>query len=107
MTYFGDLFEPEPSHWGLRGDPPLWRIMREDFRGVALPKSRLEVGSLIYEAFLVHTGAQLDAGSPENIRVQKFAVGSGMSDGIVQRDFWMLTVMPLIVDRWAAATESE
>jgi hypothetical protein len=106
MTDFGDLFEPEPRQWGLRGDPPLWRIMREEFRGVALPDSKSAVRSLIEGAFLDHTGAQLDAGSPENIRVPKFAVGSGMSDGIVRRDFWMLTVRPLIVDRWAVATES-
>jgi len=31
MNLVADLFDPEPEQWGLRGDPYLWREMKETF----------------------------------------------------------------------------
>ena len=50
------LFEPEPSHWGLRGDPHLWREMRAHFEETPLPNSADEMAALIETTFELLTG---------------------------------------------------
>lgn len=37
------LFDPEPETWGLRGDPYLWRALREYLADARLPRSADEL----------------------------------------------------------------
>ncbi len=42
-TKMADLFDPEPETWGLRGDPYLWRALREHLSETDIPASVDEV----------------------------------------------------------------
>ena len=46
-----DLFDPEPETWGLRGDPYLWRALREHLSGTDMPASTRAAVSVLYAAF--------------------------------------------------------
>jgi molybdenum cofactor cytidylyltransferase len=59
-----ELFEVEPTKWGLRGDPHLWREMSARFEQTPLPDSEDELVAHIEEAFLALTGIPLS--HPEN-----------------------------------------
>ncbi len=108
MTDVGDLFEREPISWGLRGDPHLWRLMRERFRGVPLPDSVDELYGLIKDVFVEVTGESMHIQfEKKNIYVPSLATGSGMSDGSISRDFWGMVAVALITDRWITATGRE
>lgn len=45
------LFEIEPMNWGLRGDPYLWKEMKEYVASTCLPKSKRELEFLVRNAF--------------------------------------------------------
>lgn len=108
MTDFGDLFEREPLSWGLRGDPQLWKLMRERFRGVPLPESVEELYNQIKGVFVEVTGESMHVQyEKKNIYVPSLATGSSMSDGSISRDFWGMVAVALIVDRWMTATGRE
>src|SRR5262245_34653123 len=42
------LFDPEPHTWGLRGDPYLWRELRERLSSTDFPASADEVTALLH-----------------------------------------------------------
>ena len=52
----GELFLEEPPHWGLRGDPYLWREMRDHFAKVTLPSSAALLVVQLEETFLLLSG---------------------------------------------------
>jgi len=104
MTDLGDLFEREPVQWGLRGDPHLWHAMRSAFAGVPLPDSHWQVRTLIENEYRARVGDHMESRGAADVNVPGFRIGSGMSDGTVHREFWALTAVPLIVDRWMEAT---
>ena len=37
MRYVSVIFTPEPGQWGLRGDPFLWRLLKERYQAAELP----------------------------------------------------------------------
>ena len=39
MKQAADLFDPEPEQWGLRGDPWVWRALRDHLGEAYLPPS--------------------------------------------------------------------
>jgi hypothetical protein len=50
-----EIFEEEPRHWGLRGDPFLWRELKEIFKEIDMPDTPQELQVLIekeYEKWL-------------------------------------------------------
>lgn len=94
------LFEPEPEHWGLRGDPHLWRRMHAFFRETALPDSPEILEDLVRDAFQVLSGHALDEG--EDFYVEDFDTG-GPSAGRVSVRFWRETALPLLRSRLATA----
>lgn len=108
MTDFGDLFEREPLSWGLRGDPHLWKLMRERFRVVPLPESVDDLYNQIKGVFVEVTGESMHVQlEKKHIYVPSLATGSGMSDGGISRDFWGMVAVALIVDRWMNTTGRE
>lgn len=50
------LFDPEPETWGLRGDPYLWRALREHLSGMDIPAPAEEVVSRPSHAPAMATG---------------------------------------------------
>ena len=93
------LFSPEPSQWGLRGDPYLWREMAEQFQGVPLPETSRELLFVLEEAFLKLTGHPVSY--PEHFRLDRHAHG-GMSSGGIATEFWRERGIPLLLSRYVA-----
>ena len=92
------LFQEEPSQWGLRGDPYLWREMRSHFERVPLPAAADELSALIETTFELLTGHPISTGS--HIFIQRFSHG-GMSSGYISPDFWRNKAIPLLLARYA------
>jgi hypothetical protein len=106
-----DLLLREPSMWGLRGDPLLWREMRAALRGKPLPDNVPAADELFRKTFRKIVGVEAPrAGTsvdPDFIYLKKFSVGSGMSDGRVSLTWWRDTGLPIMLDRFAGATAEE
>lgn len=93
------LFRDEPQRWGLRGDPYLWREMRQHFEGVECPATTEGLASLIAEAFEELTGLPISHAA--HFYVEKYSHG-GMSSGYVEPRFWRETAVPLLQSRLPA-----
>jgi hypothetical protein len=91
------LFDPEPNTWGLRGDPYLWRAMRERMAGRAVPASADEAIGLLREAFRELAGVDV-AGPASSVYREQYAHG-GMSGGMISLDAWRERFMPLLAER--------
>jgi molybdenum cofactor cytidylyltransferase len=100
MNRVGELFQPEPMSWGLRGDPFLWRAMALRFLDVPLPMDAIELATLLEAAFSELTGHSPYAREP--FRVEAMARG-GMSSGGISPVFWRDTAFPLLLHRYADA----
>ncbi|MGW8431736.1 hypothetical protein ACWGJ9_11635 [Curtobacterium citreum] len=100
-TTVAHLFLKEPLSWGLRGDPWLWRAMRDRLEDVPLPATLPEMEALLERAFEEEAGAPL--GTAERVFVERFAHG-GMSSGVIDADWWRGTGIPALLKRWAHAT---
>ncbi len=64
MTHLGDLFIDEPTAWGSRGDPWLWRELGDRFAGVELPARRGSLAAAIRRAAADAIGAPLTSPTP-------------------------------------------
>ncbi len=98
MRLVSDLFDPEPAQWGLRGDPYVWRGMKEQLSGTYLPPSIGEVEKLLYAAFERQVGVDLFAETAPWVFREEFAHG-GLSSGNVHLETWRVILLPLLVDR--------
>lgn len=101
-TTVAHLFLREPAQWGLRGDPWLWRAMRDRLEDVPLPGNFTALTFLLEQAFADEIGVK-PYEKTEPVFVERFAHG-GMSSGNVEPTWWRKTAIPILVDRWAAAT---
>ena len=91
------LFDKEPSQWGLRGDPYLWREMRIYLEKTPLPASADELIALIEMIFEALTGHPI---SERNFfLVERFSDG-GMSRGLISPEFWRDKVLPIMRVRY-------
>lgn len=103
-----ELFERNPVRWGLRGDPYLWVEMRAALRGKPLPDTLIDAERLFEKTFKRIVGVELGSPQPgDRVFLKKFAVGSGISDGQVSLQFWRDTAMPILLDRFLAASRQE
>ena len=82
---FDELLSKEPDQWGLRGDPYLWREMRDYLAGQSVPSRDVEVYEAVAAAFQALTGKSME--SYGHVYVERFAHG-GMSSGYVDPEFW-------------------
>ena len=92
------LFENEPAQWGLRGDPYLWRDMKDAALSYPWPATDVELIAILEDMFAELTGESLEGDGP--LFVKKFAHG-GMSSGQVSREFWRNSAFPLLLLRHA------
>jgi hypothetical protein len=93
-----DLFDPEPKTWGLRGDPWVWRALRERLSGTDIPASAGEVVRVLHAAFRDLVGLDLASDPAPLVYRKQFAHG-GMSSGSISLDTWRQKLMPLLAER--------
>jgi len=94
----GQLFEDEPTQWGLRGDPHLWRAMRAQLSSTPLPSLASDLVEQIEQAFQRLTGHPLSTSTTFHLR--EFSHG-GMSSGAISPEFWREEALPLLRARHA------
>ena len=68
------LFDKEPMHWGLRGDPYLWKQISAHFEQTPLPDSADELISLIETTFERLTGHSIS--EREMFFIERFSHGA-------------------------------
>ena len=91
-----EIFEEEPTQWGLRGDPFLWRELKERLNNISMPETSEQLKALIEKEYEVATGHPI---SYENIfGVERF-LSHGMSSGGISPEFWVKKAIPLLVSR--------
>jgi len=93
-----ELFDPEPRTWGLRGDPYLWRALREHLSGADMPGSADNVATKLHAAFGELVGLDLASDPASSVHREQFAHG-GMSSGMVSLDAWRQRLIPMLVER--------
>lgn len=91
------LFENKPGTWGLRGDPHLWREMKEHFSSTKMPLNLTEMEDLIRTSFHELTGQKIT--SKKEIYIRRYDHG-GMSGGYISPRFWHEKVLPILRDRY-------
>ena len=97
-TKLSALFDPEPARWGLRGDPYLWRALRERLAGTDLPASLSEVTTILHTAFTQLAGANLTGETLSSVHREQYAHG-GMSSGMISLEAWREDLMPVLLER--------
>lgn len=100
----GSLFDRDPAQWGLRGDPYVWRELRARFADTPLPPSWFELRTLVVNAAVEVIGLPLHT-DREAVYLAEFDPGHGMSAGSVSPSWWLRTGIPILIDRYDAATD--
>jgi 8-oxo-dGTP pyrophosphatase MutT (NUDIX family) len=96
------LFRSEPEQWGLRGDPFLWRHMKQSFKNSPFPETEDQFLTLLEQTFQRLTSHRLpneEAIDDKSIFVEEYAHG-GMSSGHVSLRFWRDIAIPLLCSRY-------
>jgi inorganic pyrophosphatase len=91
------LFQDEPTRWGLRGDPYLWREMKATLGSTTYPGAEEQLTALLEQTYQQLTGTPLSHHDP--VFVERFSHG-GMSSGSVSPQFWAETAIPLLRARY-------
>ena len=98
MSNVSIIFTPEPDQWGLRGDPFLWQLLKEQYQTVELPYPPKVLREEILRIFADLTGELPEPG--KHYYVNQFAkTHVGMSTGWISGDFWQATAIPLLMER--------
>lgn len=95
-SFIGDLFEPKPSRWGLRGDPYLWHELRIHFANHPMPQSSVSLEQEFEKAFFQLTDHTLS--EEGSFYIERFSHG-GMSSGHISLGFWLNRALPLLKTR--------
>lgn len=99
------IFDPEPVQWGLRGDPFLWKLLKERYQTEELPYPPKVLREEILCIFADLTGELPEPG--KRYYVDQFAkTHVGMSTGWISGEFWLDTVIPLLMERLERANRS-
>jgi hypothetical protein len=91
------IFQVEPAQWGLRGDPYLWREMKETLGDYAYPSTEAQFTALLELTYQRLTGAPLK--QRDTIFIERYDHG-GMSSGCVWPQFWLEQAIPLLQARY-------
>lgn len=92
-----DLFQTEPSRWGYRGDPYLWREMKSTVDNYEYPKTEQGFNTLLEQVYDQLTGKPITDSEP--IFIERFDHG-GMSSGYISPKFWMEEARPMLLARY-------
>ncbi len=90
-------FDPEPNQWGLRGDPHLWRDMKQKAESNNIPTTANKLEKLLHRLFKELVGEAPQKG--KNFYVKKYET-NGMSKGMISSDFWLDKGFSLIIQRY-------
>jgi hypothetical protein len=90
-------FDPEPSQWGLRGDPNLWNEMKEKTANTNIPTTANEFEKILHKLFNELTG---ESPQKEKIIYLKKYDSGGLSKGKVSCDFWLDKGFSLLIQRY-------
>lgn len=96
-NFVSKYFDPEPIQWGLRGDPHLWRDMKDKTATINIPTTENEFEKLLHILFKELTGEAPQKG--KNIYVKKYET-IGMSKGMISSDFWLDKGFSLLIQRY-------
>ncbi|ORJ97757.1 hypothetical protein [Prescottella equi] len=96
------LFQEQPEHWGLRGDPYVWDAIRQHLADVPLPDEAAALEDMLLTAFTSVVGVDLRTEPAEDVYREEFAHG-GMSSGHVSIEIWRDYLLPLLVSRGRVA----
>ena len=100
---FSVIFEEEPKQWGLRGDPYLWREMKEECAGKKFPFFEDEIVEYVGRKFAEVSGVPLTYDAKPY--VEKFAHG-GMSSGHLAGVFWMGRGIAKLIENYRKASSN-
>lgn len=89
------IFKREPWQWGLRGDPYLWREIKNVCVSKSLDIDDFGITKFVYEYIESVTGQPLTC--DVMAYVKRFAHG-GMSSGGVSGEFWISRGIPLLIE---------
>lgn len=95
------LFQMSPRQWGYRGDPYLWKEIKERLVGVACPATQAGLKVIVMVQFEELTGFQVS--HQEDIYIKRLSHG-GMSSGMVCTEFWRESAIPLLCSRMENAS---
>jgi len=93
-----DGFDVVHHQWGLRGDPHVWRTLRDRLAETPTPHGHDAVRAAFVEAFNDVAGVDVDA-EPEQRVYRKELDHGGMSGGTVDLAWWRTKGLPLLVER--------
>lgn len=93
-----DGFDVVHRQWGLRGDPHVWRAMRDRLADVPTPGGADAVRAAYVGTFDQIVGVDLDR-EPEPRVFRKELDHGGMSGGHVDLEWWRTKGLPLLVER--------
>jgi hypothetical protein len=92
---FNRLFSYEPSHWGLRGNPFLWKELKDHLKGINVPNRDSEIYEILSYTFKNLTGHSIE--SRDDLFIQRFSHG-GMSSGHIAPEFWRTTAFQFLCE---------
>jgi hypothetical protein len=93
------LFDMEPKiGWASRGNPYLWDEMRLKSKNIKLLENEDEMKNYFYELFKQITGISIF--DKEYIKINKYLLDYGMSNGIVNCLWWFETGIPILLERY-------
>jgi hypothetical protein len=93
-----DGFDVVHRQWGLRGDPHVWRAMRDRLADHPTPEGADAVRAAYVAAFDAIVGVDLDAEPEPRVYREELDHG-GMSGGHVDLEWWRSKGVPLLVER--------
>ena len=93
-----EIFEEEPIQCGLRGDPFLWRELKDRLKETDMPETPGELKSILEIEYEKSTGHPIS--HKKHFGVERFR-SHGMSSGGVCPEFWVNSGIPLLIGRHA------
>jgi len=94
------VFRPQPTQWGLRGDPFAWQVIEAEVTARGVPGTSGQAVSWLRDAFRQAVGVDVDddSGGREYVWVSRFD-HAGTSRGHVDLSTWRERLMPLLCNR--------
>lgn len=99
MPAWAEVFERQPAHWGLRGDPYVWQEMAERLRAQPVPATRAQALGVLRRTFADVVGVEVnEVRAGDSVYCERFAHG-GMSSGQVHMSTWRERLLPMLANR--------